>query len=424
MDAFHGAILIPEPNVSKLVKKVEAVAKRIRKGKTTALAEPYAIPLHEVSMITGYICRAGGLSWREGVPNIEPYDPARHDKNDCEPELRPYRWVELFYEAPHISGWRLTGTVDWEDDMCIVNPVPGESVPKEYWNIEAGRCDHCKIHRNRRKSMIIKHDDGRMMVVGSTCLKDYLGHIEANTLIEMMRFVMEIDTVSTDLGEDWGTTKIDFPFSLRNVLAAANHFVENYGYVRSMPYEPSDIPTKINVMNYLDPATPHERDYVRHNPLTQKDYDKADDVTKMMLNFDDSNEYGDTLRKIAQNGTVSRKRMGVAVSAVYVYNRENEKQREREATYTVADEYIGTVGERLRDIPVTVVGKKVIDSFYGTTTVVRMIDDGGHVLVWFGSGYRDEAVEGEQYKIDGTVKKQEKYRGTKQTVLNRVRMGA
>ena len=64
---------------------------------------------------------------------------------------------------------------------------------------------------------------------------------------------------------------------------------------------------------------------------------------------------------------------------------------------------------------------KLVDTMYGTSTVLKFIDKDGNNLVWFGSGAITDYDLNEEYTIKGTVKKHETYNGIKQTQINRVK---
>lgn len=82
-------------------------------------------------------------------------------------------------------------------------------------------------------------------------------------------------------------------------------------------------------------------------------------------------------------------------------------------------EYVGEVGERLRNIEVVFNGSSQFDGYYGTTNVYRFTHNGAQ-LVWFTQTEKD-FEENEHYLLTGTVKDHKIYRNTKTTYLSRCR---
>lgn len=82
--------------------------------------------------------------------------------------------------------------------------------------------------------------------------------------------------------------------------------------------------------------------------------------------------------------------------------------------------YIEPVDGKISNLCVTCVGKRYIDSFYGTSLLLTFEDEEGNILTWFTKS--EPAVEkGEGVILTGTFKKHEEYNGVKQTVITRVK---
>ena len=96
-----------------------------------------------------------------------------------------------------------------------------------------------------------------------------------------------------------------------------------------------------------------------------------------------------------------------------------QKQPEPEATKP--SEYIGNVGGTV-EVDVTVTMVKNIDTQFGSTLLVKMVDAAGNNITTFGNNAFTRSVEnGSKAKIVGTVKKQDEFRGEKGTQLVRVK---
>ena len=80
-------------------------------------------------------------------------------------------------------------------------------------------------------------------------------------------------------------------------------------------------------------------------------------------------------------------------------------------------EYLGEIGERLRNIPVVFEKMVTFEGNYGLAHIYKFKAEGAQ-LSWFTECIKD-LEEGEQYVLSGTVKKQEVYGNIKTTYLSR-----
>ncbi len=90
-----------------------------------------------------------------------------------------YTWVAVTGVAPKFAGWTLTAVIELDreepDTPNVVHVVTGEADPA--WRTLAEQCDHCHVAaRGRKQLVVVTHDDGTRKIVGTTCLKDFLGH--------------------------------------------------------------------------------------------------------------------------------------------------------------------------------------------------------------------------------------------------------
>lgn len=83
-------------------------------------------------------------------------------------------------------------------------------------------------------------------------------------------------------------------------------------------------------------------------------------------------------------------------------------------------EWIGEIKERLRNLEVTYVSSRDIESYYGIS-ILYTFKAGENILVWFcsGKGLPQNIEVGDSFLLTGTVKDHKEYNGVKQTVLTR-----
>lgn len=407
---FQATLLIPESRVDSLIKTISKLAKRIDAGKTHAAFAPTAEIVGEQAMIR--TADTGPVTF---------YIPGKSYKDTA--VAYTYKWVTVSYDRPLVEGWRLTAVYDWTDGPCMVSAVPGEEIPREFRTVEAGRCDHCNVNRARKQAMLITHEDGRRMVVGTTCLKDYLGHFSASMLKDMFSFELSIEQIVSD--DNAGGAGYEL-VPTENVLAAADILIRMFGFTSAKKARESMddhvMPTYFHVNSYFFSRSKEAAWFRLNNPITDANRDRARKVIEWVMAQDDENMYFWNLQTILNNEACSAKRFGLVVSAVASYNRAQEAAKEA-AEDTRVNEHLGTIKVRMKGLSVTVKAISFSDGFYGTTTIVTMEDIEGRSLVWFATNSPD-VEKGDTLTIDGTVKDHKEYRGRKQTVLTRVKVTA
>ncbi len=106
-----------------------------------------------------------------------------------------------------------------------------------------------------------------------------------------------------------------------------------------------------------------------------------------------------------------------------------KKNQERDQAFIDAQEarkgseYIGEIGERLRDLSLTVTFETRIETDFGASKLVKFVDADGNEFGTFGSGNSVWILEkGDEVILTGTVKKHETYKEIKQTMLSRCKV--
>jgi hypothetical protein len=115
---------------------------------------------------------------------------------------------------------------------------------------------------------------------------------------------------------------------------------------------------------------------------------------------------------------------GVSASLFVVYTRalEQELERKRRAARPPS-EWVGEPKQRL-EFEAVITGERVLESDWGSTTLVKLETDEGEALSWFSSagGFfdgRDQLTIGDRLIFRGTVKAHKEYQGRRETQLTR-----
>lgn len=108
------------------------------------------------------------------------------------------------------------------------------------------------------------------------------------------------------------------------------------------------------------------------------------------------------------------------------FNRDAQKIVEEKIAATqpkVDSEWIGEVGDKITNIKVQLIRKYTMDGKYGVTTLYGFQDENGNIINWWSSTFQE--IEQGQWTtiIRATIKKLDEYKGIKQTVITRAKLG-
>lgn len=320
--------------------------------------------------------------------------------------------VTISGNAPKYDGWTFLARCDWSDGGMVLFTAPGvEGIDRS--GITEGACDHCGIDRYRKSTYIVRHDDGRQVQVGSTCLKDFLGWNTSPVFI--------YPPSDDDLFGEGGYGHSTPVYDVETILAASWACIQEFGYVRSGDY--SGNATKYTVLSVLDPRTPKEKELsAAIRPHIPESMNAARMIRDFILSdeFSGTSEYVINLKNIARSEFVEPRFVGFLVSAPQAWAKARERSliRERErAEFT--NEFLGQPKDKL-ELTVTLKSIRFIESYYGVTTLYTFQADTGHLVKWFASKtvFTDADVD-KTFAIKGTVKKHDTYQGTRSTILTR-----
>lgn len=326
--------------------------------------------------------------------------------------------------TPKYAGWTFLAALTHVEDETVIRSFASE-VPAMY-RTRGPACDHCKADRRRGETYVVRHDDGRTMQVGSTCIADFLGIKDATKIAaaaEILATACEL--AGDDEGGGMGGGGAYAVALVEDYLPMVAWCVRELGWISRTKARESVTPvcaTADQAMTFLFSSRARELAKVE---LTQEDNDLAaaaakwaEDLTDAQVDGDD---YKHNLRVVARAGYVKGKLAGIAASMIVAYQRALGIERRRaERAARPPSEYVGTPGGRVTiDATLDFVTGK--ESDYGYTTICKFITAAGEVLTWFASGAdvlrRDDV--GKRYVVRATVKKHDEYNGSKQTVITR-----
>jgi len=347
--------------------------------------------------------------------------------------------VQLVGEPPIINGWEFLAALTHTQSGNIIRQTP-VAIEQELNFAETYRnapsaCEHCNINRIRHNTFILRNvESGELKQVGSSCLVDFLGHNKPRMYFFYDTMIGEIeDMFDEERGRKHAGTYKDFDLRVEYYLYHVAHFVLEHGWTsRTAAFENPELTATADLASY----NMHEED-------TRKRETPSDEAIKLAkktiawvktIEGDDlNNEYLSNLSVCINNEYIDYRSTGVVASAVKAYQRAVEKEvsNSKKAEEGKESDYFGEVKKR-EDFVLTLTGVNNWESDYGTTWFHRFIDEDGNIAVWYGSKSLSYVVPGQTYtntvpvgtkvSVKATVKDHGEYKGTKQTVITRVKL--
>lgn len=305
----------------------------------------------------------------------------------------------------HEHGWSILAHIEKLDgsDQRLVTLVTAEETDP-LWRVWDMRCDHCQTHRARKAVYICQHDDGRVVSVGSTCLKEYTGIDPAS----VFSWALVKDVIGNDDDGEGCNWRGGFSprYDVKEVLAYAIQEVEAYGYVKSG--EPHSTRDRVH------------QDFLYEEEVKPGNLARAEAIVSWVKSQDDFSDYMANCKAICQCQSVESKRFGYLCYLPVAYEKamERERQKMKKLSAESCSQYLGEIGKRLDVVVKEINIVTSWESVYGTTFIYKIVDNVGNILTWKTSVMVPDEVK----SLKGTVKAHSEYRGIKQTELTRCKV--
>lgn len=387
--------LIPEPNVERFRKKLNALTKRAAK---LGLAPLAAVDLGEVVKTRKH----RGTGGKEIVVEYR------------------YRKLLVTGERPKLNGWTLLGTVAHEDGGNVFSNAPGQKIPERYRDV-TNLCDHCKTRRRRRDTMIIEKDGG-VRQIGRNCLQDFIGDVNVKGVTFYYELWPSMDKFVGGMGD--GVSKDYTP--TEDYLSAVACAIRHDGFVSGTAARENDRLTATSSVAWqiLYP-NPRLKSHERPPAIEAQDREAAMDLLDWIVNDlgqrDGLTGYMANLKAACAGGWMRHKHSGLAASAFR--GRENDILGEKKAAdrrkshedrqkqwdeerAKEKNEFFGEIKERsVWTLRVLKIEER--DSDWGSYTKILLKDPEGRMAGWdtTSASEIEKLEKGKTYLIQATVKK-------------------
>lgn len=341
--------------------------------------------------------------------------------------------VQVQGEGPKFAGWEMVAVIDRDPsnstDLNLVTAFGTEADPA--WYTMPERCDHCGVaSRGRRFLVVVDHEDGERKVVGTKCLRDFLGHTSPEAIASWVEFLAALDGEMEQRESAPAGSVLEYRYDPQTFLAYVLAAMGEYGWTsRAKARDEDRVATVDEATSWMTGALGLRRlapKEPRPRLATQDEIDEAAKVLawgRTLTPGQERSDYLDNLAVAAAKTDWRAKDLGIGGSMVVGYRKAMDliKERAAEAEAKAQSSHVGQVGERLM-LEGVVEFSLPIDGDYGVSTLTKVRTDDGDLLVWFASGsVHSGKVPGVGTRIRGkaTVKGHDEYRGEAQTKVNR-----
>jgi hypothetical protein len=334
-------------------------ASEVPKLLTTSTAREFRIPEYNLSKLQERIGKLNESALKLGCSPILLKVVGTEEIKDPDTFIiSRYYKVTVQGEAPKLKGWSFVATLTHAPEGNIIRTAPNETIPQSYYTAKPV-CDYCKKDWIlRRDTYIIKDEKGNYRQIGSNCLSDFLGHPDPQryaSFAEALAYLpKEIEQFE---GSEGGMGPTFSRMSTEDYLAYVAATIDKFGWTsRKDVYEhKAPIATADEAYEQITSRTLKPSERVTIEPKHRKEAKAA--IAYISANVVPDNEYLHNLKTFAGNPAFTIKEgMGTVASILPFFRREQEKlvKKQQQAVIGQGSNFVGEIGERLYDIPVTV----------------------------------------------------------------------
>jgi hypothetical protein len=330
--------------------------------------------------------------------------------------------VKVTGEAPSYGGWKFLGRVDaTASGKPIISSAPGVEEAR-FEGVQAGVCDHCGHNRARKTTyLVVNAETGEQKLVGSTCIKDFLGWQATPVFIYP-------EDVEEKMG-GWGGGEPSW--TPETVVATAWAAIKTFGYTRS-----GEAGATVGIVrSALRPYTKSDREIAAQlRPVADDAVAKANTVLDFIRSgdFSGGSSYVTNLKTLVDEQYVTGQFLGFLASAPQAWIRHLETADERAAKEAqwaaeraardaekTGSQHLGAIGEK-----VTFKGSIISirwqhdDYTGGSKPIYKIRTTDGYKLAWFASSADLGEQEGVEIWLQAKVKKHDEFNGTKETTIS------
>jgi hypothetical protein len=326
--------------------------------------------------------------------------------------------IAIMGDSLRLGDYRLIGTVaSLEDGTPFITYAPGAPRLKDGVITNVNQCDHCNTIRQRKDTFVVQAA-GLPVQVGSSCVKDFLGH-DPSIITAYLGMVESLNL--SDEVEGWAMSATRF-YPVHDIVEAAARVVVQTGYVNKQKALDEDTTSTVEfVRNILTAGPKQQKDLLEDFPFTDEVDILVDNTFAAVEELEPRNEWESDIARLFTQRGVQYRHVGILASSVILAMR----KREAKAVSKGESEFMWQKDERVTfDAVVTL--KRGFDGAFGYSYIIRMTPVGTtNDVLHFGSAgvQTDPLEEGKTYTVTATVKNHELDKRTERptTVITRAK---
>lgn len=314
--------------------------------------------------------------------------------------------VSVIGSSPKIAGHTVIALYDRLGDDKIIIPVAGtEDIGADSLTFE---CDHCHSNRARIHMLLLEDHEGNRMQVGTACAKDYLGwRFQAHDLM----FPPDIQALFEGADPD------EIGFGGASRIWSHDVVLRSFAVIEAFGWHPKSEPGTPTADLIFDPRV-WDGKSDETAVITDETLARTNKALEWARTNESTGDYLSNLRVLAGQETVSERHLGMLVSLAAAWLREQRWTADREATEDAPKELLAPIKTRVRNVPVTLLAAREIESYYGLSTLYTFKCKSGHLIKWFSS--RPLGINPQDTgTLTATVKKEDAFRGVFSTIVTR-----
>jgi hypothetical protein len=387
--------------------------------------EVFRVPLGRINQLQEHLEKLNKKAAKLGTAPITLRDTGERDETieRIHGRKRKVEWayVVVSGKTPVLNGWVFMATVEHGENGNVIHTLPEYARPTgmkvaDFTSFrQTGKiCEHCNKYRNRKDTYLVQNfDTNKVKQVGSTCLADFTGINNPQAHAKWFESLYEWQSFMR--GGYEGVVYADPQYDLWSFLALANVVVRKHGYksVKKAQEEGGTPTAHIARSEYLWQEGQRGLDH-SYDP-TDEDEAMATKViewVRTVLTPKAQGDYEQNLATIFASSTLTSRQMGIAASAIMVYNRETQPKPQKAAQVEYADEWLGTVGQKDFFRAECMYVGQWFQSDYSDfmKRKVQFKNITGHKLVWYTTSQTEFEV-GKTYEFNAKITghKQDKF---------------
>lgn len=327
--------------------------------------------------------------------------------------IREKTYLVVEGDAPRFEGWTFVAKVEYVNGQPVVTGSPfyeGPAVDRS--TLSPNSCDHCGINVRRTKTVVVERD-GERKQVGTSCLKDFLGH---------------------DFPASWGRdpfaefddderagSRGRYLLPVEATLTAAAQIIRQAGFVRSGEADS----TRQNAAALLSLRSVEEKYLAdkRFGAATDEDRATAREALEFGRTMAPTSDYVLNLQAVIGEDVFDADRfLGLVVSLVSVFLRSKGDEAQAKAEKEQITEALYAEPKTKVEFAEAKVGRIFgFETAYGYSEIVTFVAD-GYRFKWFTKAAPEFLEPGMTVSLKGTVKEADEYQGQVSTKLLRCKV--